>query len=159
MLLAFAYESVRRSAAARDVVACLFLASFGLSKFGLLQHSNDGWKVPSAGAAIYARLGAALSPLHELQHARRVQFFFWLCKTRDEAGGRGRGRRRTQSTVPSFGTKAGTCLRFWGIRSWSCSSLLCFPSPKTKASLFGQFHAENASIDCSTTAFTIVCAA
>ena len=38
---------------------CLpFLASFGLRKFGLLQHSKDGWKVPSACAAIYARRGA-----------------------------------------------------------------------------------------------------
>ena len=53
-----------------------YLASFGLSKFGLLQHSDDGWNVPSACAAIYARraLGAG-SALHELQHARRAIFF------------------------------------------------------------------------------------
>ena len=61
---------------------CLpFLASFGLSKLGLLQHSDDGWKVPSACAAIYARRGAALGPLHELRHARLqvVSYvFFWL---------------------------------------------------------------------------------
>ena len=60
---------------------CLpFLASFWLSKFGLLQHSNVGWKMPSACAAIYARRGAALGPLHGLQHARRVQFFFLAVK-------------------------------------------------------------------------------
>ena len=56
---------------------CLpFVASFGLSKFGLLQRSNDGWKVPSACAAICARRGAALGPtLHELRRHARSYFF------------------------------------------------------------------------------------
>ena len=42
---------------------CLpFLASFGLSKFWSAPALNDGWKLPSARAAIYARRGAALGP-------------------------------------------------------------------------------------------------
>ena len=59
---------------------CLpFLASFGLSKFGLLQHSNDGWKVPSACAAIYARRGAALGPrCTDCSTHVGCNFFFWL---------------------------------------------------------------------------------
>ena len=61
---------------------CLpFLASFGLSKFGLHQHSNDGWKVPSARAAIYARRGA-VAELRVARIERRADamchFFFRL---------------------------------------------------------------------------------
>ena len=86
-----------------------FLASFGLSKFGLLQHTNDGWKVPSACAAIYARRGAvAESRVARIAARTSCNFFFFGCKTRDEKGRRKDGRRCTQTIVLVFGTKVGT---------------------------------------------------
>ena len=115
---------------------CLpFLASFGLRKFGLLQDSNDGWKVPSARAAIYARRGAALGP-RCTDCARTSGAIFFGCKTRDESGGGKDGRRRPQTPF-GFRTKG-------GVIDSEFLSFVSFPSPKAKAA--GGFHAERASI-------------
>ena len=77
---------------------CLpFLASFGLSKFGCSQHSNDGWTVPSACAAIYARRGAALGPRVARIAARTSSAIFFGCKTRDENPRRASTAARTSS--------------------------------------------------------------
>ena len=58
---------------------CLpFLASFGLSKFWASSTQNDGWKVPSACAAIYARRGAADRLASARITFRDVHFYFFL---------------------------------------------------------------------------------
>ena len=79
VLLLVAYESVRRSAAARDVVACLFWQVLGLASFGLLQHSNDRWKVPSLAQRFMRVEALSLSP-HVALIERRADAtcqFFW----------------------------------------------------------------------------------
>ncbi|CAH0377804.1 unnamed protein product, partial [Pelagomonas calceolata] len=58
-----------------------FFGKFGLSKFGCSQHSNDGWTVPSACAAIYARRGAVAESARCTDCGSRVgrRFLAKLC--------------------------------------------------------------------------------
>ena len=138
MLLAFAYESVRRSAAARDVVACLFWQVLGWASFGLLQHSNDRWTVPSACAAIYARRGAALGPrVARLRTHVGCNIFFFGCKTRDE---KRKSRTLLHRKHPSHLRNQGWDLSP-AFADFRAGSLLCFgfPSPKAKADYSDSF--------------------
>ena len=133
---------------------CLpFLASFGLSKFwaapahqrrleGAERLRSDLCASRRCAACVFARIAARTSSA----------IFFLAAETRDEAGNTQSGRRCTQSAVPGFRTKAWTSLRF-GYFPRSVSLLLGVPSPSRRPKLFGHFHAENASIDCGTTAF------
>ena len=124
---------------------CLpFLASFGLSKFGLLQHSNYGWTVPSAHAAIYARRGAALGPLHELQHARRVLFFLAVKPaTRKKAerrccGGRCRSFQASEQRLGPVADQA--------VSLGDCAEELA--ACRLARAYLDTFELEQASIDC-----------
>ena len=134
VLLLVAYERVRRSAATRDVVACLFGKLWAEQVLGCSSTQTTAGRC-RALAQRYVRV-------EELRWVRRCTYcgsvpvliyFFLSWKTRDKKERWKDGHRCTQRTAGGLETKAGTCLRFWGIRSWSCSSLLCFPSPKAKA--------------------------
>ena len=111
-----AYESVRRSAAARDVVDCLFWQVWAASRTRL--HSNDGWKVPSACAAIYARRGAALEvrKLHGCS-TRRTPIIFFLA-VKPAATKIGKRRTPRHRIVRSF-RHQGRCTRSCGASSFA----------------------------------------
>ena len=113
--------------------------------------------MPSACAAIYARRGAAGRLASARIEARAYANFLFGWETRDKKESGKTDVVAPNAPFQASGPRLGPVSRLLGNSLLELLELALLPVSQGQGHLFGHFHAENASIDCSTTAFTIVC--